>query len=93
MNRFEPRHPPPGDGPVEYRVAHLHERLVAEGAADLGLRVENRGGSVVVSGSVPTAQSRETVLRLAAEELAGLDTHFDVTVVDRGVPERPERLR
>lgn len=92
MNRFDPGLPPAGGGHAEYRVAHLHERLVDEGAADLGLRVESHGGTVVVSGGVPTEECRETVLRLAAEELVGLDTQFDVTVVERGVPDGAERL-
>jgi hypothetical protein len=93
MNPADPNTPPGVGGHAEYRVAHLHQRLVDEGAADLGLRVENRGGTVIISGSVPTAGSRETVLRLAEEELAGLDTHIDVTVADLGAPDRAERLR
>ncbi|MYS24886.1 hypothetical protein GTW78_33505 [Streptomyces sp. SID4948] len=84
--------PPGAEGHAEYRIAHLHQRLVDEGAADLGLRVEDRGGTVIISGSVPTAESRQTVLRVAAEVLAGLDRQVDVTVAELTAPDRAERL-
>ncbi|MFC4031138.1 hypothetical protein ACFO3J_06590 [Streptomyces polygonati] len=95
MNPYEAPTPAAAEGAeghAEYRVAHLHERLVDEGVADLGLRVEDRGGTVIISGSVATEGCRATVLRLADEVLTGLDRHVDVTVAELGAPDRAERL-
>ena len=77
---------------VEYRVAHLHERLAAEELGELGVRAEVRAGSVVVTGTVPSAECRETVLRTVLEELAGLSVHTDVVVAETASPDHAEDL-
>lgn len=77
---------------VEYRVAHLHDRLAAEELGELGVRAEVRAGSVVVTGTVPSAQCRETVLRTVHEELAGLAVHTDVVVAETASPDHAEDL-
>jgi hypothetical protein len=77
---------------VEYRVAHLHERLAAEELGELGVRAEVRAGSVVVTGTVPSAECRETVLRTVREELAGLSVHTDVVVAEPASPDHAEDL-
>lgn len=77
---------------TEYRIAHLQERLAAGDLGELGMRVEHRGDRVTVTGTVPTAQCRDTVLRLVDEALAGLPVHTDVVVADATAPDHPEEL-
>ncbi|MFE3036372.1 BON domain-containing protein [Streptomyces canus] len=77
---------------VEYRVAHLRDRLAAEELGELGVRAEVRAGAVVVTGTVPSAQCRETVLRTVREELAGLSVHTDVVVAETATPDHAEEL-
>ncbi|MFD5270302.1 hypothetical protein [Streptomyces sp. NPDC058335] len=79
-------------GHIEYRVAHLHDRLAAEELAELGVRAEVRAGSVVVTGTVPSAECRETLLRTVHEELAGLAVHTDVVVAETASPDHAEDL-
>ncbi|MET7358509.1 hypothetical protein ABZS76_08675 [Streptomyces sp. NPDC005562] len=77
---------------VEYRIAHLQDRLAAEELGELGIRIEARGSSVAVVGTVPTAQCREQLLRTVHEELAGQTVHFDVAVADASAPDHPEEV-
>jgi len=77
---------------TEYRIAHLQERLVREEIAELGMRIESRGDAVLVTGTVPTAECRETVERIVEEELAGIPVRTDVVVADATAPDRPEEL-
>ncbi|MFJ6071270.1 BON domain-containing protein [Streptomyces sp. NPDC093065] len=77
---------------AEYRVAHLQERLAAEELGELGVRAEIRAGTVAVTGTVPSARCRETVLRVAREELAGLTVHTDVVVAGTARPDHAEEL-
>ncbi|TRV73247.1 hypothetical protein FKN01_27750 [Streptomyces sp. 130] len=77
---------------VEYRIAHLKERLAAEETADLGIRIENRGSSVTVIGSVPSAHCRAELMDTVSEELAGLTVRFDVVVAGAEAPDRPEEV-
>ncbi|MDT0609314.1 BON domain-containing protein [Streptomyces lancefieldiae] len=80
------------DGNVEYRVAHLHDRLAAEELGELGVRAEIRAGAIVITGTVPSARCRETLLRIAREELAGLTVHTDVVVAETTGPDHAEEL-
>ncbi|GAA3113719.1 hypothetical protein ACFQ0X_42520 [Streptomyces rectiviolaceus] len=80
------------DAPVEYRIAHLKERLAAEQLGELGIRVEPRGSSVTVVGTVPTANCREELVHTAREELAGMTVHFDIVVAESAAPDHPEEL-
>lgn len=77
---------------VEYRIAHLKERLAAEELGDLGIRIENRGSSVTVIGTVFTTHCREKLLRTVKEELAGLTVHTDVVVAESAAPDHPEEV-
>jgi hypothetical protein len=77
---------------VEYRVAHLHDRLAAEDRGELGVRAEMRAGAVVVTGTVPSEQCRETLLRTVREELDGLAVHTDVVVAETASPDHAEDL-
>lgn len=78
---------------VEYRIAHLKERLAAEETGDLGIRIENRGSSVTVVGTVPTAHCREELMETVTDELTGLTVHFDVVVTESAAPDHPEEVR
>ncbi|MFD6192847.1 BON domain-containing protein [Streptomyces sp. NPDC060275] len=77
---------------VEYRVAHLQDRLAAEELGELGVRAEIRAGAIALTGTVPSAQCRETVLRVAREELAGLTVHTDLVVAETTRPDHAEEL-
>jgi len=77
---------------TEYRIEHLRDRLAREETAVLGVRVETHGARVVVRGWVPDEQCRSAVLRLAGEELAGLDWYDDLTVSHPAPPDRAEEL-
>ncbi|WP_254400414.1 BON domain-containing protein [Streptomyces sp. AC602_WCS936] len=77
---------------VEYRVAHLHDRLAAEELGELGVRAEIRAGAIALTGTVPSAQCRESVLRIAREELAGLTVHTDIVVAETTRPDHAEEL-
>ncbi|MBD9735555.1 BON domain-containing protein [Streptomyces sp. H28] len=82
---------PPEQSP-EYRVAHLQKRLAAGEPGELGVRVEVRGGAVLVTGTVPSAPCREEVLRTVREELTGLEVHCDLVVADASSPDHAEEL-
>ncbi|MEV0017306.1 BON domain-containing protein [Streptomyces tendae] len=82
----------PGVQNVEYRVAHLQDRLAAEELGELGVRAEVRAGAVALTGTVSSEQCRERVLRLARQELAGLTVHADVVVAQATRPDHAEEL-
>ncbi|MER7722175.1 BON domain-containing protein [Streptomyces flaveolus] len=84
--------PTPAAENVEYRVAHLQERLAAEELGELGVRAEIRAGAVAVTGTVPSAQCRETLLRVVREELAGVTVHSDIVVAETTRPDHAEEL-
>ncbi|MGG8406519.1 BON domain-containing protein [Streptomyces sp. 12297] len=77
---------------IEYRIAHLRDRLAREDIAELGVRVETHGTRAVVSGRVPDEDCRTAVLRIAGEELAGLDWYDDLTVSHVRAPDHSEEL-
>ncbi|MCJ0869731.1 BON domain-containing protein [Streptomyces sp. AP-93] len=79
-------------GITEYRIEHLRDRLAHEETAELGVRVETHGSRAVVRGRVPDEQCRTAVLRLAEEELAGLDWYEDLTVSHPQPPDHSEDL-
>ncbi|MFG3320513.1 BON domain-containing protein [Streptomyces sp. NPDC048171] len=98
MSEPTPHGPPaPGSGSpagenIEYRIAHLHDRLAAEELGELGVRAEVRADAVAITGTVPSARCRETLLRIARQELAGLTVHADVVVVETAGPDHAEEL-
>ncbi|APU43802.1 hypothetical protein ACFCYM_11885 [Streptomyces sp. NPDC056254] len=77
---------------LDYRVAHLRDRLAREDIAELGVRVETRGAWVMVWGVLTDAGSRDAVLRIVAEELEGVPWHEDLTVHRIGPPGPAEVL-
>jgi hypothetical protein len=76
----------------EYRVAHLQDRLASGELGELGVRVEVRGATVLVTGTVPSARCREDVLSTVREELAGLEVHYDIVVTETASPDHAEEL-
>ncbi|MCS0638477.1 hypothetical protein NX801_23025 [Streptomyces sp. LP05-1] len=78
--------------PAEYRIAHLRDRLASEDIAELGIRIEQRGAGVMLYGSVSSSACRDEILRIAREELAGLELREDLTVVRADAPDRSEEL-
>ncbi|WP_030543493.1 hypothetical protein [Streptomyces albus] len=77
---------------TEYRLAHLQERLAREGSGDMGIRLEMRGGSLLLTGTVPSAANREEILRIVAEVLPDVPVHSDIGLTDHRAPDRPEEL-
>jgi hypothetical protein len=77
---------------TEYRVAHLQERLATQETAELGVRAEICGGTVVLTGTVPTSRCREEILRIAREELAGVRVDSALTLADATAPDHSEEL-
>lgn len=88
MSTREPADPTP----PEYRAQHLRDRLAREDVAELGVRVELRGHTVLVWGPVSSQDCRETVLRIAAESLHPLAWRHDLTVVSARPPDHEEYL-
>ncbi|GAB2878540.1 BON domain-containing protein [Streptomyces deserti] len=77
---------------LDYRVAHLQDHLASGDLGELGVRVEVRGDAVLLTGTVPSAQCRDEVLRLAREELVGHPVHCDIVVTDSSSPDHAEEL-
>ncbi|WP_031506151.1 BON domain-containing protein [Streptomyces megasporus] len=94
MTDRENRRTDPAEGAVaiEYRIGHLQERLVHEEIAEQGMRIEARGDTVVVTGTAPTTECRETIERVVREELAGVPVRTDIVVADSTAPDRSEEL-
>lgn len=69
--------------PVEYRTAHLRERLAADArvaALDLGVRVVD--DKVFVTGTVQTTGQRDVAAAVVADALPGLAVHNELVVAD-----------
>ncbi|MFJ1967752.1 BON domain-containing protein [Streptomyces sp. NPDC087903] len=79
-------------GNVEYRIAHLREHLAAGELAELGVQVEVRAGSVVITGTVPSAHCRDSLLRTARQSLEGIPLHDDIVVAETARPDHAEDL-
>ncbi|MET9513322.1 hypothetical protein ABZX62_33595 [Streptomyces flavidovirens] len=77
---------------AEYRIAHLREHLASGDYAEMGVRIELRGNSVLIAGTVSSAACRDEILRMAKDELAGLPLREDLIVVSATAPDHPEEL-
>lgn len=77
---------------LEYRVAHLRERIAGGPLGELGVRLEVRGETVLLTGTVPSAQCRDDICGLVAGELTGREVHCDVVVADATTPDHAEDL-
>ncbi|MFK3730199.1 BON domain-containing protein [Streptomyces sp. NPDC088090] len=88
----EDRAPRPEPYEDEYRIALLRERLAGDGPAELGVRVERRGGVVLLTGTVPNSTRREEILDLARATLTGCTVRTEIAVAGRGAPDHGEEL-
>ncbi|NEA49585.1 hypothetical protein [Streptomyces sp. SID10815] len=77
---------------LEYRVAHLRERIAAGPLGELGVRLEVRGEAVLLTGTVPSAHCRDDICDLVGSELAGHQVHCDIVVADATIPDHAEDL-
>ncbi|MFF3457413.1 hypothetical protein ACFYXH_24445 [Streptomyces sp. NPDC002730] len=77
---------------AEYRIAHLKDRLASGPTAEMGLRIELRGDTVLLSGTVSSPACRDEILRVAREVLQGLSLREDLVVVSTTAPDHPEEL-
>ncbi|EFL29703.1 conserved hypothetical protein [Streptomyces viridochromogenes DSM 40736] len=94
MSTHRPEHPG-GSEPaqnLDYRIAHLQDRLASGELGELGVRVEARGQTVLLTGTVPSAPCREEILRTVHEELAGVAVHSDLVVTETSSPDHAEEL-
>jgi hypothetical protein len=76
----------------EYRLARLQRRLAAGEIAELGIRAEFRGGTVLIKASVPTPDCRARLLTAVAEELDGVPCHVEVVVTEHSAPLHAEDI-
>ncbi|MEU7034676.1 MULTISPECIES: hypothetical protein [unclassified Streptomyces] len=76
----------------EYRIARLRERLASGDMAELGVRIEMRGESVLLFGTLPTADHREEILRIAEAELGDMPVLADLGVASADPPDGHEDL-
>ncbi|WP_317446917.1 BON domain-containing protein [Streptomyces collinus] len=83
---------PPAAENLDYRVAHLADRLAAGHLGELGVRLVPHGDSVLLTGTVPSTQCRDEILGLAREELAGHAVHCDILVAGTSSPDHGEDL-
>ncbi|MFI0805995.1 BON domain-containing protein [Streptomyces echinatus] len=84
--------PPPAEGNLDYLVAHLADHLASSDLGELGVRLELRGDAVLLTGTVPSTQCRDHILRMAREELAGHPVHSDLLIAGSSSPDHGEDL-
>ncbi|GGZ05675.1 BON domain-containing protein [Streptomyces olivaceoviridis] len=84
--------PPSAAGSLDYRVAHLAEHLASGDLGELGVRLDLRGDAVLLTGTVPSTQCRDDILRMAREELAGHPVHSDLRIAGTSSPDHGEDL-
>ncbi|GGY41534.1 BON domain-containing protein [Streptomyces djakartensis] len=77
---------------LDYRIAHLQDRLASGELGELGVRAEARGQTVLLTGTVPSAPCRDEILRTVHEELAGIPVHSDLVVTEASSPDHAEEL-
>jgi hypothetical protein len=77
---------------LDYRIAHLRDRLAGGPVGELGVRVELHGEAVLLTGTVPSAPCRDEILSVAHEELAGVPVHCDLVVTETSSPDHAEKL-
>ncbi|MFE9453713.1 BON domain-containing protein [Streptomyces sp. NPDC006739] len=77
---------------LDYQVAHLADHLAAGPLGELGIRLVPRGDAVLLTGTVPSAQCRDEILRMAGEELAGHPVHSDILIAGTSSPDHAEEL-
>ena len=77
----------------DYRASRIHERIAEDPeVAELGVRVTAGPGWLLVDGEVATAERRDHIVRIVAEEAPDLEVRCDITVVEAGEPGEEEVL-
>lgn len=56
------------------------------------MRLDVRGGTVLVEGTVPSARCRDDVCGLVRGELADVPVHCDILVADASAPDHAEEV-
>ena len=80
--------------PEAYLAEHVRQALAQDPeVAELDVVVTVAGGRVELSGSVPTAERREAVGRVARETLPDHDVHNRIVVETFPAPARAERVQ
>jgi hypothetical protein len=78
--------------PAEYLVAHIRERLAADGdVAELGVGVTVHGDRVFLDGVAYSEEHRDAIVAAAREVASGYEICADITVsepADAGPEER-----
>lgn len=77
---------------LDYRVAHLTEHFAAGLPGELGVRAELRGEAVLLTGTVPSAQCREDIMRIAREAFPDVPLHCDIVTARTAPPDDAEDL-
>ncbi|MDX2853509.1 BON domain-containing protein [Streptomyces sp. PA03-3a] len=75
-----------------YFIERLRRRLADDEVAELGVRVEERGGAVVLSGSVPDAPALAAVVRIAEDESGSTPVVCDLRITGAEAPDHAEEL-
>ncbi|MEU6703579.1 BON domain-containing protein [Streptomyces wuyuanensis] len=84
---------PTDTGEGAYRVARIRERLAGDDIAELGVRVEERGGAVLLTGTVSSPEQRDEILRAVEDEVgADIPVRSDLVVASTAAPEVHEEL-
>jgi hypothetical protein len=81
---------PGATGSLDYRVAHLSERIATGLPGELGVRAELRGEAVLLTGTVSSAQCREDILRMAREAFPDVPVHCDIVTARTAPPDDAE---
>jgi hypothetical protein len=76
----------------DYFIERLRCRLAGDEVAELGVRVEERGGAVVLSGMVADAVSRDAIMRIAEGESDGSPVVCDLRITSAAAPDHAEDL-
>lgn len=79
-------------GSADYRVAHLTERFAEGRCGELGVRAEMRGEAVLLTGTVPSDQCRDDILRLTREEFPDATVRCDLVTARTTPPDDAEDL-
>jgi hypothetical protein len=77
---------------LDYRVAHLRERLAGGPLAELGVQVAVHGDAVLITGTVPSAHCRDEIQQIVGDTLTGLTVHCDLVVAEASSPDQAEEL-
>lgn len=94
MNTHTTRSTPAGPAAesLDYRVAHLTERFAEGFSGELGVRARVRGEAVLLTATVPSAQCRDDIMRIAREALPEVPLHCDIVVTGSDAPDHAEEL-